>query len=370
MWLIDENAAPVVRRIFQLCIEGLGPTQIAKLLTQEKATTPQSYSVAVRGTSRWSSEKNPEKWSQRTVAAILARPEYAGHTVNFRSFTKSYKCKKRAFNDRDDWQIFENTHEAIVSQEDFDLVQEIRKNKRRKRTKYDEISPFSGMVYCADCGKRLYLARTTADNRDYEHLKCSTYACEGGCSTHYIRVSVLKEIVLNELRKICNTVRACEDDFLKIAAENNEQKHGEKLKVAKKKLAQTDNRIVELDKLFMRLYEDNVSGKISDERFKTLSANYENEQRELKTLSEELNSAIQQTEQKTANAEQFVKVVRKYTEISELTPEIMHEFIEKIVVHEPEKVDGKRTQQIDIFYRFNAAVGSATVTGRKKKQRD
>ena len=181
---------------------------------------------------------------------------------------------------------------------------------------------------------------------------------------------MLKEIVLNELRKICNTVRACEDDFLKIAAENNEQKHGEELKAAKKKLAQTDKRIAELDKLFMRLYEDNVSGKISDERFKTLSANYENEQQELKILSEELNSAIHQTEQKTANAEQFVKVVRKYTEISELTPEIMHEFIEKIVVHEPEKVDGKRTQQIDIFYRFNVAVGSATVTGRKKKQRD
>ena len=370
VWLIDENTAPVVRRIFQLCIEGLGPTQIAKLLTQEKVTTPRSYSISVKGTSRWSSEKNPEKWSQRTVAAILARPEYAGHTVNFRSFTKSYKCKKRVFNDRDDWQIFENTHEAIVSQEDFDLVQEIRRNKRRKPTKYDEISPFSGMVYCADCGKRLYLARTTADNRDYEHLKCSTYACEGGCSTHYIRVSVLTEIVLNELRKICETVRACEDDFVKIAAENNAQKHGEELKAVKKKLAQTDKRIAELDKLFIRLYEDNVSGKISDERFGVLSANYENEQQELKKLSEELSSAIQQTVQKTANAEQFVKIVRKYTEITELTPEIMHEFIEKIVVHEPEKVGGKRTQRIEIFYRFNVAVGSATVTGRKKKQRD
>ena len=274
------------------------------------------------------------------------------------------------FNDRDDWQIFENTHEAIVSQEDFDLVQEIRRNNRRKLTKHDEISPFSGMVYCADCGKRLYLARTTADNRDYEHLKCSTYACEGGCSTHYIRVSVLTEIVLNELRKICETVREREDDFLKIAAETNEQKHDEELKTAKRKLVQADTRIAELDKLFMRLYEDNVSGKISDERFKTLSENYENEQKELKKLSEELSAAIQQTEQKTANAEQFVKLVRKYTEISELTPEITHEFIEKIVVHEPEKVDGKRTQRIEIFYRFNVAVGSATVIGRKKKQRD
>lgn len=254
-----------------------------------------------------------------------------------------------------------------MSQEDFDLVQEIRKNKRRKLTKHEGVSPFSGMVYCSDCGQRLYLARTTTANYDYEHMKCSTYAYDGSCSVHYIRISVLTEIVLNELNKICEMVREHEDDFLKIAAEHSEQKHSEELKAAKKKLAQTDKRIAELDKLFMRLYEDNVSGKISDERFKSMSANYESEQQDLKNLSEELGAAIQQAEQKTADTEQFIKAVRKYTEITELTPEIMHELIEKIVVHAPEKVDGKRTQQIDIYYRFNTAVSTTTVAKGKKK---
>lgn len=367
LWEVDENTAPIVRRIFQMCIEGLGPSQIAKVLTKEKVTTPREYAVATTGTCNRTPARNPEKWSFGTVKTILSRSEYLGHTVNFRTHRKSYKCKKRIDNSPEDWQIFKNTHEAIVSQEDFDLVQEIRKNKRRKLTKHEEVSPFSGMVYCADCGQRLYLARTTTENYDYEHMKCSTYAYDGSCSVHYIRISVLTEIVLNELNKICEMVREHEDDFLKIAAEHSEHKHSEELKAAKKKLAQTDKRIAELDKLFMRLYEDNVSGKISDERFKSMSANYESEQQELKRLSEELGAVIQQAEQKTADAAQFVKAVRKYTEITEVTPEIMHELIEKIVVHAPEKVDGKRTQQIDIYYRFNAAVSTTTVTKGKKK---
>ena len=369
IWEIDENTAPIVRRIFQLCIEGLGPSQIAKVLTQEKVTTPTEYTIATTGINRRLTCRDPERWNDKTISSILARLEYAGHTVNFRTHSKSYKSKKRVFNSADEWQIFKDTHEAIVSQEDFDLVQEIRKNKRRKLTRHNEISPFSGMVYCADCGQRLYLSRTTTANYDYEHMKCSTYAFDGSCSAHYIRISVLTEIVLNELNKICETVREHKDEFLKTAADNSAQKHSEELKAAKKKLTQTDKRIAELDKLFMRLYEDNVSGKISDERFKFMAANYENEQQELKMLSGELNSVIQQAEQKTADTEQFVKVVKKYTEITELTPEIMHEFIEKIVVHAPEKINGKRTQQIDIFYRFNVAVSSATVTKDKKKQR-
>lgn len=369
IWEVDENTAPIVRRIFQMCIGGLGPSQIAKVLTQEKVTTPREYTVATTGISNRLPGRDPERWSAKTISGILSRLEYAGHTVNFRTHRKSYKCKKRVFNPTDEWQIFKDTHEAIVSQEDFDLVQEIRKNKRRKLTKHEEVSPFSGMVYCADCGQRLYLARTTAADRDYEHMKCSTYALDGSCSIHYIRISVLTEIVLNELNKICETVREHEDDFLKIASENSTQKHSEELKAAKKKLTQTDKRIAELDKLFMRLYEDNVSGKISDERFKSMSTNYENEQQELKKLSEELGTAIQKAEQKTVDTEQFVKAVRKYTEITELTPEIMHELIEKIVVHAPEKADGKRTQQIDIYYRFDVAVSSATVIKDKKKQR-
>lgn len=365
VWEIDENTASVVRRIFQLCIEGLGPAQIAKKLTAENILTPTSYkNYASRSINTTSSYR----WSCETVKDILSRAEYAGHTVNFKTSKKSYKSKKKIENPPEQWQIFKNTHKAIVSQEDFDLVQEIRNNKRRRLTKHDEVSPFSGMVYCADCGKRLYLARARTMSQDYEHMKCSTYAFDmSACSVHYIRTSVLTEILLSELNKICLLVREQEDEFLKIAAEHSIHRISSDLKAAKKKLTQTDKRIAELDRLFMKLYEDNVSGKISDERFEKMSANYETEQRELKKLFEELNTAIQETEQKTADTEQFIKAVRKYTNITELTPEIMHELIERIVVHAPDKSSGKRTQQIDIYYRFYVAVSSATVTRAKRK---
>ncbi len=365
VWEIDENTAPVVRRIFQLCIEGLGPAQIAKKLTTENTLSPTSYK---NFSFRSIHETSPYRWSCETVKDILSRAEYAGHTVNFKTSRKSYKSKKKIENPPEQWQIFRNTHEAIVSQEDFDLVQEIRANKRRRLTKHDEVSPFSGMVYCADCGQRLYLARARTMSQDYEHMKCSTYAFDmSACSVHYIRTSVLTEILLSELNKICLIVREQEDEFLKIATEHSTQRISSDLKAAKKKLTQTDKRIAELDRLFIRLYEDNVAGKISDERFEKMSANYETEQRNLKKLSEELNTAIRETEQQTADTEQFIKAVRKYTEIKELTPEIMHELIERIVVHAPNKSSGKRTQQIDIYYRFNVAVSSATVTRAKRK---
>jgi len=368
VWEIDDNTAPVVRRIFQLCIEGLGPAQIARKLTNESVVSPQSYKLTTSGKCAGLPARNSQKWSCETVKKILSRAEYAGHTVNFKTRKKSYKSKKKIENPVEEWQIFRNTHEAIVSQEDFDLVQGIRANKRKKLTRHEEISPFSGMVYCADCGKLLYLARARTMGDDYEHLKCSTYAFDvSACTVHYIRTSVLTEILLSELNKICLIVREQEDEFLKIAAEHSTQRISSDLKSAKKKLAQTDKRIAELDRLFMKLYEDNVSGKISDERFEMMSANYETEQRNLKKLSEELNTAIQETEQRTADTQQFIKAVKKYTEITELTPEIMHELIERIVVHAPDKSSGKRTQQIDIYYRFNVAVSSATVTRAKRK---
>ena len=357
VWEIDEEAAEVVRRIFQLCIDGYGPTQIARILTEDKVLTPTAYAEMKKSGSITCAK--PYRWSHRTIGALLEKLEYNGHTVNFRTKTKSYKSKKRIINSKTDWQIFENTHEAIISKEDFDLVQELRKNKRKLQHQ-EEVNPFSGMVYCADCGKKMYLCRSTSLTAEQEHLKCSSYAKDkDDCSVHFIRTVVLEELVLSELRKMTTFVRENEADFLQSAYECSQKQQSAELKVAKKRLAQSEKRVSELDKLFTRLYEDNVIGKISDERFEMMAKNYEAEQKELRQIIPELSQYIKASEQKNADTAQFIGIVRKYSEIPKLTPEIMHEFIEKIVVHAPDKSSGHRTQQIDICFRFNVAVATA-----------
>ncbi len=359
VWEIDEEAAEVVRRIFQLCIDGYGPQQIAKKLTADKILIPTAYSN-MKGYANVKVPKDTTFWCDSTVVRILERMEYVGHTVNFKTRKKSYKNKKQVKNPKTEWQIFENTHPAIISQHDFDLVQELRKNKRRIQ-KCEEVNPFSGIVYCADCGRKMYLCRSTSLTAEQEHLKCSTYAKrKDECSAHFIRTVVLEELVLSELRKITTYVREHEEEFVELAMQNSAQKQTAELKAAKKRLAQSEKRVLELDKLFTRLYEDNVSGKISDERFEIMSKNYEAEQKELRQIIPELSQFIEASEQKNADTAQFIGIVRKYSEIPKLTPEIMHEFIEKIVVYAPDKSSGHRTQQIDICFRFN--VMTATVT--------
>ncbi len=357
VWEIDEEAAEVVRRIFQLCIDGYGPTQIARILTEDNVLTPTAYAEMEKSGNITCVK--PYRWSHRTIGALLEKLEYIGHTVNFRTKTKSYKSKKRIINSKTDWQIFENTHEAIISKEDFDLVQELRKNKRKLQHQ-EEVNPFSGMVYCADCGKKMYLCRSTSLTAEQEHLKCSTYSADkDDCSAHFIRTVVLEEIVLSELRKMTTFVRENEADFLQSAYECSQKQQSAELKAAKKRLAQSEKRVSELDKLFTRLYEDNVSGKISDERFEMMSKNYEAEQKGLRQIIPELSQFIEAREQKNADTAQFIGIVRKYSEIPKLTPEIMHEFIEKIVVYAPDKSSGHRTQQIDIHFRFNVAIATA-----------
>lgn len=364
LWLVDDEAAEVVRRIFKLCIEGYGPVQIARILTQEGIPTPTSYALS-QGRDNGHKNAKLHRWSGKTISHILDRPEYIGHTVNFRTHKKSYKIKKTIRNPKEEWLIFENTHEPIVTQQEFDLVQELRKNKRRP-TKHEEVNPFSGMVYCADCGKKMYLCRATSLTADQEHLKCSTYSSDkDACSAHFIRTVVLNEIVLNELNKLLVRVKEHEDEFVQAAMDNSVQKQSSELTKAKKALKQAEKRIIELDRLFTRLYEDNVSGKISDERFAVMSEGYEDEQKKLKASVTELTAYIETAEQKSADVTAFISVVQKYERITELTPEIMHELIEKIVVHAPDKSSGHRTQQIEIHYRFNVAVTTAVADSMK-----
>ncbi len=359
VWNVDDEAAEVVRRVFQMCIDGYGPSQIAKALRNDNILIPTAYEQS-KGKGGTRPFRNPTYWGEQTINKMLDRIEYAGHTANFKTKKKSYKNKKKIDNPKSEWQIFENTHPAIISQHDFDLVQELRKNKRRIQ-KCEEVNPFSGMVYCADCGKKMYLCRAKSINTDQEHLKCGTYAKrKDECSAHFIRTVVLEELVLSELRKITTYVREHEEEFVELAMQNSIQKQSAELKAAKKRLVQSEKRVSELDKLFTRLYEDNVSGKISDERFKMMSKNYEAEQKELRQIIPELSQFIEASEQKNADTAQFIGIVCKYSEIPKLTPEIMHEFIEKIVVYAPDKSNGHRTQQIDICFRFN--VMTATIT--------
>ena len=364
LWVIDDEPAEVVRKIFCLCIDGYGPSQIARILTQEGIPTPTAYALS-QGRDNGHKNAKLHRWSGKTIGHILDRLEYVGYTVNFRTRKKSYKIKKTIRNPQEEWLIFENTHEPIVTQEQFDLVQELRKHKRRP-TKHEEVNPFSGMVYCADCGKKMYLCRATSLTEDQEHLKCSTYSSDkNACSAHFIRTVVLKEIVLGELNKMVAFVKENEAEFIQSAMDNSVQKQSSELSKAKKAMKQAEKRIAELDKLFTRLYEDNVSGKISDERFSMMSAGYEDEQKKLRATVTELTSYIETAEQKSSDVTAFIQAVQKYEHITELTPEIMHELISKIVVHAPDKSSGHRTQEIEIHYRFDVAVTTAVADSMK-----
>ena len=364
LWVIDDETAEVVRKIFRLCIDGYGPAQIARILTEEGIPTPTAYALS-QGRDNGHKNVKLDRWGSETISGILEKPEYCGHTVKFRTHVKSYKNKKRVNNPKEDWLIFENTHEPIITQQEFDLVQELRKNKRRP-TKHEEVNPFSGMVYCADCGKKMYLCRATSLTADQEHLKCSTYSLDkDACSAHFIRTIVMKEIVLSELNKLLVNVRENEEKFVQAAMNNSVQNQSSELSKAKKALKQSEKRIAELDRLFTRLYEDNVSGKISDERFEMMSAGYEDEQKKLKATASKLTAYIDTAKQKSTDVNDFIKVVQKYEHITELSPEIMHELIEKIIVHAPDKSSGHRTQEIEIYYRFNVAVATAVADSMK-----
>ena len=355
-WVVDEEAAKVVKRIFRLCIDGYGPTQIARILTEDRVLKPTAYyEMKKRGTV---TADKPYHWAQKTVVGILSLMEYAGHTVNFKTRKKSYKCKKKVDNPKEEWAIFENTHEAIITQEEYDLVQELRKNKRRIQ-RHEEVNAFSGMVYCADCGSKMYLCRSVARTEFQEHLKCAKNSLDKEeCSAHYIRTCVLNELVLKKLNELLIYVHRNEDEFIRTAMEASVQAHFAELKRARKMLAQSEKRIAELNKLFKHLYEDNVSGKLSDERYELLSKDYEREQKQLDETVKELTTVIEEREQKTSDINQFIKIVQKYELVSEITPEIMHELIERIEIHAPDKSSGHRQQKIDIYFRFNIAQAS------------
>ncbi|MCI8657486.1 MAG: DUF4368 domain-containing protein [Oscillospiraceae bacterium] len=352
-WEIDPVAADVVRRIFSLCISGLGPTQIAKLLRAEQVLTPTAYYISVGRSTPHPTPADPYKWDTGSVVAILQHKEYTGCTVNFKMTKKSYKSKKIIPIPPEQRKEFSDTHPAIVDLETWERVQELRKHKRR-RSKSGRQGLFSGLVYCADCGEKLYF--NTCDklvNNGQEHYTCSNYKSNTGtCSAHFIREAVLKSLILEHLRQTLWIVRTHENEFVQAVMSKNMADQKKELAQKRRELTQAERRIADLDFLFQRIYEDNVNCKLSDERFAKLSQSYEDEQRTLKDRVTALRGEVEQEQQQAVNVGQFIALVKRYTEVEELTPAILNEFISRVVVYAPDRSSGKRTQRIDIQYNF------------------
>lgn len=349
--LVDEETAPVVELIFQLCVEGNGPGKIARMLKEREIPTPGTITFQRTGqTSRYFPD-DPCRWNPATVLSILGQDAYLGRTTNFKTTKLSYKSKKTVINSPDKWAVFEGTHEAIIDKETWDIVQKSREHRRRP-TKMGEMGLFSGLAYCADCGAKLYHHRSITLTKEQESYICSNYQSRKKCTAHYIRAVVLEQLVLQNLQRVVAYAQEDEDEFVRRVMENKTAVQRAEQEQAKRKLEKQERRISELDRIIQQLYEDRVSGALSAERFAKLSGGYEKEQEELKQSAKELQAIVNTIETQAVNVQSFLKIVRKYTAPTELTPALLREFVEKIVVHAPDKSSGHRTQRIDVHYNF------------------
>ena len=348
-WIVDEEAAVVVKRIFDLCIAGKGPMQIAKALTADKVLTVKAYYTKQSGKVL---PDKPYQWSSKSIAGILERQEYTGCTVNFKTYSKSHKLKKRLQNAPENYRIFPNTQTAIIEEKVFERVQELRANKRRP-TKTGRQGLFSGLLYCADCGEKLYFCTTNSFTPKQEHYVCSNYKSNTGtCSVHFIREETLKLFVRQRIFDITAMFIDDIQGFQKIVYQQRFAETEKAVKRQKKELEQARKRIAELDRIFKRIYEDDINGTISHERFLKLSSEYEAEQKELTAFVKTEQAAVDTYEQDRTDFDSFAAVIRKYVGIRELTPTIVNEFVKKIIVHAPDKSTGHRRQRIEIVWNF------------------
>ena len=349
--LVDEETAPVVELIFQLCVEGNGPGKIARMLKEREIPTPGTITFQRTGqTSRYFPD-DPCRWNPATVLSILGQDAYLGRTTNFKTTKLSYKSKKTVINSPDKWAVFEGTHEAIIDKETWEIVQKSREHRRRP-TKMGEMGLFSGLAYCADCGAKLYHHRSITLTKEQESYICSNYQSRKKCTAHYIRAVVLEQLVLQNLQRVVAYAQEDENEFVRRVMENKTAVQRAEQEQAKRRLEKQERRISELDRIIQQLYEDRVSGALSAERFAKLSGGYEKEQEELKQSAKELQAIVNTIETQAVNVQSFLKIVRKYTAPTELTPALLREFVEKIVVHAPDKSSGHRTQRIDVHYNF------------------
>ena len=354
-WIIDDEAAATVRRIFQMYVDGYRISEIGHKLTEEKVETPILYYMN-RGIKTNARSEYPEIWDLMSIKYILSQTAYAGHTVNFQTAVKSYKTKKQVNLPRNQWVIFRNTQEAIIDEKTFETVQQMRKAKRA-RTKYNEPNMFSGLLYCADCGNHLTIQRV-ARNRKMDNFSCATYRKKkkGLCSCHRILVSDLETIVKKDLQKVCEYVFLHEKEFTDEYLSGSKKETAKFQAKTKAELKRLSERQEEIGRIIRKLYEDNVNGRVTDERFDFLAKSYEDEGNDLKTKIQEFKNALASSVQDEEKLSKFLKVVKSYTKIEELTPEILNSFIEKIYIGETEKYDGRKMQEVEIIYKFVGAI--------------
>lgn len=369
-WIVDEEAAEIVKRIFDLCIAGKGPMQIAKLLTAEHILTVKAHYAQRAGKPL---PEKPYHWDPKSVAGILERPEYTGCTVNFKTYSKSHKLKKRLHNVPENQRIFPNTQPAIIDEHVFVRVQELRENKRRPAKQAERQGLFSGLLYCADCGSKLHFATGKNMTPQQDCYRCSRYKSNtGDCTMHFIREGTLKLFVL---QRIFDVTALFFDDamaFEEAAKKQHFQEAEKEAQKRKREIAQAEKRIAELDRIFKRIYEDDISGTISHERFLKLSTDYEAEQRELTEQVKTWREVVEIFEQDRSDFDSFAAIVRKYVGIRELTPTIVNEFVKKIIVHAPDKSSGHRRQKIELVWNFIGEVnlpGDDQTVERKRKDR-
>ena len=359
-WIVDDEAAQVVRRIYSMTLEGYGTEQIATQLERDEILTPRAYWLK-KGIKRPGKGKQQPatKWNSSTVTKILSLQEYCGDILNFKTYSKSYKNKKRLENDRENWVIFKDVHEPIIERSVFEQVQQKRGKIRKRRTNEGEHNMFSGLLVCADCGSNLHF-HFNQGNPEIKYFNCSNYkGNRGNCtSTHYIRVDFLEQVVLGEIRRLTKFSSLYEDEFLKAVIGHSQQAAEADRKLKEKELKALLARDEELDGLFERIYEDNVSGKLSDDRFAKMSKRYEDEQKELAEKIKKLRSEIEKQSSQAMTTDMFISLVRKYTRARKLTPRMLNELVEKIEVYNAEKIDGVWEQRLRIHYN---CVGEITI---------
>ena len=351
-WIVDEEAARVVRRIYRMTLEGVGTEQIAAKLEEDGVLTPRAYWHS-KGINRPGKVKDlpPTHWNSSSVIKMLSVQEYCGDILNFKTYSKSYKNKKRLENDRENWAIFKDVHEPIIERAVFEQVQQKRGKMRKRQAKDGERSMFSGLLVCADCGSNLHF-HFNQGNPEIKYFNCSNYkGNRGTCgSTHYVRVDFLEQVVLGEIRRLTKYAGLYEDDFLKEVIGHSRQAEETERRLKEKELKSLLVRDDELDGLFERIYEDNVSGKLSDDRFAKMSRRYEEEQKELSEKIKKLRSEIEKQSSRATSTDMFVSIVRKYTRARKLTPRMLNELVEKIEVYNAEKIDGEWVQRLRIHY--------------------
>lgn len=359
-WIIDPVASEVVKWIFQEAKSGKSLSEISKGLESDKIFKPDRHRIEI-GLRSISSSPNVETlpyfWTRETLSAILGREEYLGHTVNLRTRTKSYKDKRKVDNSKEDWLVFKNTHEAIIDQETFDIVQKIRSHKRsnqRYKNRAGHENLFAGLVFCGTCGRKHYFCPQEKNGLNHDHYKCSGYRkpIDGCENPHYIQKFALIEIVSDKLRQTIQEIHFNQEAFLKKLEQQSQAQFSKDNKRQQLQLQKDEHRSKEIDRIIQKLYEDNLLGKISDDRFVKLSQSYEEEQKQLQTSISDLTEKLTKQQEDSLNISKFMARISKYTELPELTVEIVNELIDKIVIHKPTGTKRNRIIQIDIYYNF------------------